>query len=120
MTQFQEYAEVLPKDLLQRAYNTGAELAWSRQDTVTAISLLMSAGFVVVGVEVWIPTNPGPTMTGRGWTLSKASSPNSATEFVNSFQWGGDSKLLGGAEPYFNLTAVKDAAPDAGARQGRA
>jgi hypothetical protein len=107
ISQLNEFSGALPSELLRRAYTTGSELAWSRQDAIKAINGLTQAKFVIVGVEVWAPTHPGPTMTGWGWGWNDASvpgRPKSAQEFVETFQWGADSKTFGSVEPFFNLT----------------
>jgi hypothetical protein len=108
--QLEEFSGALSPELLQRAYMAGNELAWTRRDAVDAIDGLLEAGFVLLGVEVWIPTSPGPTMTDWGWDSRDASVSGwaqSAREFVESFKWGPDDGALRAREPYFNLTTAE-------------
>ena len=105
--QIHEFSRILPPELLQRAYRSRHELAWAREDAVEAIGRLENAGFTLLGVEVWIPSSPGPTMTGRFWDLQDRSNPDkprTAQDFVKNFTWGCYDVSLKGREPFFNLT----------------
>ncbi len=114
ISQLVEFSGALSPELLQRAYKTGSELAWSRQDAIKAIDGLVQAEFVIVGVEVWVPTHPGPTMTGWSWGLDDTSvpgRPQSAREFVETFKWSPDDTTLRAFDPYFNVTTTSDESP---------
>jgi hypothetical protein len=105
--QLDEFSGALPSELLGRAYRSEDELAWSREDAVEAIDRLEKAGFTVLGVEVWLPTSPGPTMTGWNWSPGDQSIDNDARtvqEFVKYFRWGRFDDILRDREPWFNLT----------------
>ncbi len=105
--QFQEFSGALPKELLGRAYQSTNELAWNRTDAVDAIDYLEKAGFTVLGVEVWLPTSPGPTMTGRYWDPEGSGAPDrprTAMDFVKNFNWAERDKILKDREPFFNFT----------------
>jgi hypothetical protein len=107
--QFHEFSGTLPKELLGRAYRSTNELAWNRADAVEAIDRLEKAGFTVLGVEVWLPTSPGPTMTGRSWDTEDSGvseRPRTARDFVKNFKWGEYDKILKDREPFFNLTVT--------------
>jgi len=111
-SQFDEFSGALPLELLQRAYRTsgGDELAWTRPDAIEAINDLEKAGFTLLGVEVWVPSSPGPQMTGRWWDLEDRGVPNrpqTALDFVETFAWGPDDSGLKDREPYFNLTVAE-------------
>jgi len=108
--QFDEFSGTLPKELLGRAYRTTNELAWNREDAVEAIDRLQQAGFIVLGVEVWLPTSPGPTMTGWNWSPGDRSIENDAStlqEFVMKFRWGRFDDVSRDREPWFNLTVAE-------------
>ena len=108
--QFHEFSGALPKELLGRAYRSTNELAWNREDAVEAIDRLEKAGFTLLGVEVWLPTSPGPTMTGRSWDTEDRGVPNrpqTASGFVKSFRWGEYDETLKDREPFFNLTVAE-------------
>lgn len=105
--QFHEFSGALPKELLGRAYQSTNELAWNRADAVDAIDYLEKAGFTLLGVEVWLPTSPGPTMTGRYWDAEGSGAPDrprTAMDFVKNFKWGKHDKILKDREPFFNFT----------------
>lgn len=107
--QFQEFLSILPLELLGRAYQSRNELAWSRADAIEAIDRLEKAGFTLLGVEVWLPTSPGPTMTGRFWDSDGSAvhdRPRTAKNFVQNFTWGRYDASLKSREPFFNLTAT--------------
>src|SRR5438128_915589 len=48
-------------DVAYRASAT-AEPAWQRSDAVRVLAELLELRIPVVGVEVWVPTTPGPTI----------------------------------------------------------
>ena len=107
--QFQEFLRILPLELLGRAYQSRNELAWSQADAIEAIDRLEKAGFTLLGVEVWIPTSPGPTMTGRFWDSEGSAvqdRPRTAQDFIKNFAWGRHDASLKGREPFFNLTTA--------------
>ena len=107
ISQIDEFSGILPSNILRRAYNSGNELAWSRADAIAAIDTLVAAGFEILGVDVWIPSSPGPRMTGWDWSVNDTTSPGaprSARDFVASFKWGPDDGAMKAEVPYFNLT----------------
>ena len=108
--QFAEFSPILPLELLLRAYRSRHELAWTRADAIAVIDRLEKAGLTVLGVEVWIPSSPGPTMTGWYWDSqgkAAASEPETAREFVKGFEWGPQDGSLRDSEPFFNLTVAE-------------
>jgi hypothetical protein len=89
--QFEEFSGALAPELLARAYRIPGELAWARADAIEAIDALEKDGFTILGVEVWLPTSPGPTMTGRYWDpdIEGVEDPAlTAHDFVRNFRWG--------------------------------
>ncbi len=71
----------------------------------------MKKHFAVVGVDIWLPTNPGPTIPAPfvyDWSLrADHSSPTyavGAVEFIRNFKWAETDSSHQGLEPYFNLT----------------
>ena len=98
----------LPPLLTKRAYNAGNEFAWAREDAIQVVETLVTQGFVVIGVDVWIPTIPGPTIPTPyvyDWNLN-SNSLKSAVEFIRGFKWA-DDDVARGVEPFFNLTVAK-------------
>ena len=102
--QFEEFSHTLPLELLQRAYRSRHELAWARTDAVEAIDRLEKAGFRLLGVEVWIPSSPGPKMTGWFWD---SRDKETGRDFVKGFEWGPQDGSLKNCEPFFNLTVAE-------------
>lgn len=108
--QFEEFSGILPLELLQRAYRSRHELAWARADAIEAIDRLEKSGFTLLGVEVWIPSSPGPKMTGWFWDSEgkvAANEPATARDFVKGFKWGPHDRSLRDREPFFNLTVTE-------------
>jgi hypothetical protein len=56
------WLSAVPRHLLERAYRARDEYAWSRRDAIDVVEALQSRLFKVIGVEVWLPTKPGPTI----------------------------------------------------------
>jgi hypothetical protein len=68
-------------------------------------------GFRIVAIEVWLPTNPGPTIPGPySWETSQSepfpstAASDAAKDFVARFAWHPADSRSQGLEPYFNLT----------------
>lgn len=107
-----DWLNLLPLDLAQNGYRAGAEMAWSRADALRVVELLRANGYVVLGVDIWLPTQPGPTIPAPfvyDWTLD-AELPSrecakSADEFIGTFQWANADDSHHGMAPYFNITA---------------
>ncbi len=106
MTDPDAWRGVLPRVLLERAYRTsdGRELAWSRSDALEVIELLIEAGYEICGVDIWLPTKPGPTIPTPFVYDWDDRHPISAAEFVKTFAWDDADRSHGGRAPYFNLT----------------
>lgn len=107
-----EWFELLPPDLRRAAYRaSNGEFAWSRANALAVSQLLRNKGYSVFGVDIWLPTRPGPTIPTPfvyDWTLSadvrSAHCQKSADEFIRNFRWSTSDKRHLGMEPYFNLT----------------
>ena len=104
----------IPQRLQASAYRAGDELAWPREQAMQIAEVLKSRHFVVIGVDIWLPTIPGPTIPTPSvydWSLDVDDrSPTHATravEFIRDFQWADDDTDHQGLEPYFNLTVMK-------------
>ena len=98
----------LPPSLVNRAYRSENEFAWERKDAIQVVEALQDHGFFVLGVDIWIPTNPGPTIPTPyvyDWDLF-ATSVGSAVEFIRGFEWADDDAARD-LEPFFNLTVAK-------------
>lgn len=107
-----EWEDLLPEGLRRAAYRSGSEKAWNRQDAVRVVKILSSNGYTILGVDVWLATNPGPTIPTPfvyDWSLESGSAivgyPRSADEFIRTFKWDPTDKSHGGREPYFNILA---------------
>lgn len=111
MTTDQTWLRMLPSHLQQRAYMSGEEAAWNRTDAVSVLEWAQRNQFEVLGIEVWLPTTPGPTVPGlyiwdspRGQEFSFEQICQAAKEFIETFDWHQNYKEFHGLEPYFNLT----------------
>jgi len=108
----------LPQELMANAYfSQGGEAAWCRKDALQVIRCATASQVAVFGVEVWLPTMPGPTIPmpffysfscepseGEAWLEFVNRANNRAAEYVSGFEWDPkDTKHLG-QQPFFNLT----------------
>lgn len=105
---------LLPAHLQKLAYRAGTECAWKQQDAIEVLEFLSNKGYVLLGVDVWLATEPGPTIPMPfvyDWSLETNSSPGqqwmSAPDFVRHFEWDPADRSHQGAEPYFNITAIR-------------
>ena len=89
-----EWFHRLPVKLQRSAYQSGEEHAWNRTEALEVISWLQEHGFMILGVDVWLPTTPGPAIPTpyvHDWDRDAAtSSPDAAQnalDFVDRFEW---------------------------------
>ena len=111
--------DALPEPLRARAYVAGSEGAWSRSDALEVIDYIASIGAVTCRIEIWLPTEPGPTIPAPGfyaWELQEPSvsspmelvgrSQTLAAAYVAGFAWDDGEQDHADLEPYFNIDAV--------------
>jgi hypothetical protein len=101
---------VIPSDLRAAAYESNSECAWNRSDALRIIDILSENGYVVLSVDIWLPTDPGPTIPTPfvyDWTLcADAPSreyPKTAKDFIRTFEWDPADNSHQGMQPYFNI-----------------
>ena len=75
---------ILPQELVDRAHQSGQELAWARDDALRVADLLQRHGYCIAGVDTWLPTRPGPSPLIDDWSVDR---PLSATQFIETFRW---------------------------------
>jgi hypothetical protein len=100
--------QLLPRDLCDAAYRSGSERAWNRADALRVLQILKDNDYIVLGVDIWIPTVPGPRIPipfVYDWDIERAE--RSASEFVRAFEWDAADVSHSGKEPYFNILAEK-------------
>jgi hypothetical protein len=109
-----DWLDLLPPDLAELGYRAGEEIAWSRGDALTVVEFLKTKGYVVLGVDIWLPTQPGPTIPAPfvyDWSLNAdlplRENANTADGFIRTFQWANADHSHHGMEPYFNITAIR-------------
>jgi hypothetical protein len=107
-----DWYKYLDRPLQDSAYRAGIELAWSKSDALKIVRLLKDKGYVVLGVDVWIPTENGPTIPTPfvyDWSLGQdTNQPErraTAFEFIESFEWDPSDQSHQGRPPYFNILA---------------
>ena len=52
----------LPHHLKDNIFMAGEEPAWPKQAALEIIEFCMAESIAVLGGEVWLPTDPGPTV----------------------------------------------------------
>lgn len=116
----------LSAELVESAYSARGELAWPAHEAVRAIRQLAANECVVCGVEVWIPTTPGPTIPAPffyGWDAGAprageayrdfaARANAGADHYISTFQWDPRDDAHAHTEPYFNITVDDGNAAD--------
>jgi hypothetical protein len=110
-----EWRDLLPLDLQRAAYRANDEMAWSKADAIRVVEILKINGYVVLGVDIWLATRPGPTIPTPfvyDWAAtvdppSWKKNPKTADEFIRNFGWAAADRLNQGKEPYFNITAKR-------------
>ena len=112
----------LPDRLRSVAYCSGEEAAWPNEQTLMVIDCLTELDVAVCGIEVWLPTEPGPTIptpyiytwtaeerrSGEVWSEFVRRANTNAKDYVRGFDWDPEDRVNLGLKPYFNLDAVRD------------
>jgi hypothetical protein len=112
----------LPETLQVAAYSAGSEYAWRRDHALLVIKDLEQRGCAVIGVEVWLATEPGPTIPAPGvytweaqprrpeesWAMFVHRVNTDTAEYVRTFSWHPDDRQHAREKPYFNLTVVEE------------
>ncbi len=111
--------ESLPAPLRDSAYRSESEVAWLKQDALLVVEFLHKQRYGVLGVDIWIPTSPGPTLPNAVYDLDSSRLPSEAwheyvershgqaVRFISEFEFIGDVKeTYKGIAPVFNVWAV--------------
>ena len=108
-----------PNRLLGSAYfDTGGEPSWPTHDALRVIEWATNCDLAVFGGEVWLPTNPGPTIPmyafssephmDEKWNQFVQRANPAAEQFMKNFEWNENDLPCHGFIPYFNLTIDKE------------
>ncbi|MGD0634409.1 MAG: hypothetical protein ABSA13_09060 [Beijerinckiaceae bacterium] len=88
------WVSILPLDILKRAYRaSNGELAWPGTDATAVVKILQANGFSILGVDIWLPTRPRPTIPTPfvyDWSAAYAIP---ALEFISEWSLGSTSWL---------------------------
>jgi len=112
----------VPDELLGKAYFAqNGEAAWARGDALRVIRWAADVHLPVLGVEIWIPTSPGPTIPtpyiymfepnpiqGESKAQFEKRASREAADYVQSFEWDRQDTTHNGIEPFFNITFGAD------------
>ncbi len=112
----------LHSDLQRRAYVSNGEPAWPESPVLQVIQQLTSRSCRVIGIEVWLPTKPGPTVAGPPYyweplrpadtSVDAIRATNAeAQEFIRRFKPHPADAASLGHELYFNLAVDCDMEP---------
>jgi hypothetical protein len=103
-----DWIAILPQELISKAYVSSNEVAWGRADALRVLAILERSGRCVLGVDVWSPAKPGPTVSGKfvyDWDRQQHDPRfRTAGDFVKNFQRDPTDAFHQEREPYFNLT----------------
>ncbi len=96
--------KIIPTDLLEIAYGSTYSLAWPKEQALQVLDALSANGYVIVGIDAWLPTSPGPSQLPYDWNIdinphSKIFA-NTPRQFIEEFE------VRYGQKPVFNF-AVK-------------
>jgi hypothetical protein len=108
----------IPQHLRSCAYlSSTEEPAWSRQGALEVIAWATASQLAAFGIEIWLPTKPGPTipapyiyafameqLDGETWDQFVRRANDAAADYVQAFEWDAADTQYHGSEPYFNLT----------------
>jgi hypothetical protein len=111
------FFEMIPDRLRRSAYWSRQEAAWPKKDALEVIAFASQFHIAVIGVEIWLPTIPGPTipipfiyhwemnpkMDYQTWSEYVSMSNSHAQRVVETFQW--DKRDVGHhlSIPFFNF-----------------
>src|SRR4051812_21128073 len=100
-----DWYKILPPDLVQSAYKSANELAWPKEQALRVVDLLNANGYVILGVDSWLPTKPGPSPLIFDWDVSRHANsdkiPNTPAGFIQQFDTL--HPLQEGQEPVFHF-----------------
>jgi len=110
----------LPNDLKNSRYEYRGEYAWAREDALRVIEALEKKDAAVIGVDVWLPTTPAPTIPtpfvydldasakshGESWRDFARRTGAHSAKFVREFGWDPQDSTYLHSVPYFNLTVL--------------
>ncbi len=110
----------LPESLRVAAYYAGEEAAWPKEEAIDVLECATELGAAACGVEVWLPTVPGPTIPTpyvysweaeeqkpeEVWSDFVLRANSAAAQYIREFVWGSNDKAHEGFEPYFNFDLV--------------
>ena len=100
----EDWYALLPPDIAARAYNYNGELAWTRADALAVVALLERHRYEIIGVDTWLPTQPGLTSLIDDWDERR---PMSAAAFIETFRWEAVEDANRGLEIHFNIWTDK-------------
>lgn len=110
----------LPQHLQDNAYLVGEESAWLKNDALGVIDFCKEQGIAVLGGEVWLPTQPGPTiptpfiytweadqrLSTESWSQFVGRTSERARKYIADFRWD-PADASRSLTPVFNL-AISD------------
>jgi hypothetical protein len=109
---------LIPESLLASGYRAeNGEMAWDKENALSVLRWAEDCGVCVLGLEVWIPTVPGPTIPmpfvyafdprrdeGESDAVFLARANTEVVNYVNSFEWDVQDTAHHAYRPFFNLT----------------
>jgi len=107
-----------PNQFLNSAYlSQNGEPAWPMDNAIKVIDWATKSDIAVFSVEIWLPTDPGPTIPApiiyafdleqepnEMWQPFVRRANTAAREYIRTFEWDNSDETHKNQTPYFNLT----------------
>ncbi len=107
----------LPSEIIGKSYLAAGEAAWRSLDAIDVIEILTLQRLALVGIEVWLVSEPGPTIPtpyiytwepaietrDEDWDVFVKRANTGGKEYIQSFAWDCNDVENQIKEPYFNL-----------------
>lgn len=111
------FVDILPERFRKSGYLAGGEAAWPKGEACRVIDYLTSVSLAVCGIEIWLPTDPGPTIPTpfiytweatpinqqESWSDFARRTNEQAKVYIRAFEWDKEDTEHKDMSPYFNL-----------------
>ena len=104
----ENWERLIPDRFRDSAYERDGEYAWPRDEALQVLAVLNEHHCHILGVDVWVPTRPGPSPVIYDWdetrTGVRPNFPKDPADFIRFFTYEMGSVFDQPLPPHFNLT----------------